>query len=54
VAGGEIVRVKREGDANGSWNYEVVARTNGKEWGFEVAPNGKFVKRHGEKTMARQ
>ncbi len=54
VAGGEIVRVKREGDANGSWNYEVVARTNGKEWGFEVAPNGKFVKKHGEKTMGRQ
>jgi hypothetical protein len=34
--------------------YEVVARTNGKEWGFEVPPNGKFVKKHGEKTMGRQ
>jgi uncharacterized membrane protein YkoI len=54
AAGGEIVRVKREDDADGKWNYEVVARTNGKEWGFEVAPNGKFVKKHGEKTMGRQ
>jgi uncharacterized protein (DUF2147 family) len=54
ATGGEIVQVKREDDANGKWNYEVVARTNGKEWGFEVAPNGKFVKKHGEKTMGRQ
>jgi hypothetical protein len=54
AAGGEIVRVKGEDDANGRWNYEVVARTNGKEWGFEVAPNGKLVKKHGEKTMGRQ
>jgi hypothetical protein len=46
--------VKREDDADGRWNYEVVARTNGKEWGFEVDPNGKFVKKHGEKTMGRQ
>jgi uncharacterized membrane protein YkoI len=54
AAGGEIVQVKREDDADGRWNYEVVARTNGKEWGFEVDPNGKFVKKHGEKTMGRQ
>jgi len=46
--------VKREDDTNGRWNYEVVVRTNGKEWGFEVAPNGRFVKKHGEKTMGRQ
>jgi uncharacterized membrane protein YkoI len=52
AAGGEIVRVKREDDTNGKWNYEVVVRTNGKEWGFEVDPNGKFVKKHGDqKTM---
>jgi uncharacterized membrane protein YkoI len=44
--GGEIVRVKREDDVNGKWNYEVVVRTNGKEWGFEVDPNGKFLKQH--------
>jgi len=25
------------------WNYEVVVRTNGKESGFEVDPNGKFA-----------
>ena len=48
AAGGEIVRVKREDDANGKWNYEVVVRTNGKEWGFEVDPNGKFLKKHTE------
>ena len=46
AAGGEIVRVKREDDANGKWNYEVVVRTNGQEWGFEVDPNGKLLKQH--------
>lgn len=34
AAGGEIVQVKREDDANGKWNYEVVVRTNGKESAF--------------------
>jgi uncharacterized membrane protein YkoI len=48
AAGGEIVQVKREDDTNGKWNYEVVVKTNGKEWGFEVDPNGKFVKQHTE------
>ena len=48
AAGGEIVRVKREDDANGKWNYEIVVRTNGKEWGFEVDPNGKFLRQHTE------
>jgi uncharacterized membrane protein YkoI len=48
AAGGEIVHVKREDDTNGKWNYEVVVKTNGKEWGFEVDPNGKFLKQHGE------
>jgi len=38
--------VKREDDTNGRWNYEVVVRTNGKEWGFEVDPNGKLLKQH--------
>jgi hypothetical protein len=46
ATGGEIVRVKREDDTNGKWNYEVVVRTNGKEWGFEVDPNGKLLKQH--------
>lgn len=46
AAGGEIVRVKREDDSNGRWNYEVIVKSNGKEWGFEVDPNGKFVKQH--------
>jgi uncharacterized membrane protein YkoI len=49
AAGGEIVRVKREDDANGRWNYEVVVRSQGKEWGFEVDPNGKLLKTHGGK-----
>jgi uncharacterized membrane protein YkoI len=46
AAGGEIVRVKREDDANGRWNYEVVVRMNGKKSGFEVNPNGKLLKQH--------
>lgn len=46
ATGGEIVRVKREDDANGKWNYEVVVRMNGKESGFEVDPNGKLLKQH--------
>ena len=49
AAGGEIVRVKREDDADGKWNYEVVVRSQGKEWGFEVDPNGKLLKTHSEK-----
>ncbi|KAF5408893.1 MAG: hypothetical protein Udaeo2_09130 [Candidatus Udaeobacter sp.] len=49
AAGGEIVRVKREDDANGRWNYDVVVRSQGKEWGFEVDPNGKLLRTHGEK-----
>jgi uncharacterized membrane protein YkoI len=48
AAGGEIVRVKREDDTNGKWNYEVFVKTNGKEWQFEVDPSGKFVKKHGQ------
>jgi len=49
AAGGEIVSVKREDDADGRWDYEVVVRAQGKEWGFEVDPNGKLLKTHGEK-----
>jgi len=46
AAGGEIVRVMREDDPDGKWNYEVVLNTNGKESGFEVDPKGRFVKHH--------
>ena len=46
AAGGEVVRIHREDDTNGKWNYEVFVKTNGKEWNFEVDPNGKFVKKH--------
>ena len=48
AAGGKVVRVHREDDTNGKWNYEVTVKTNGKEWKFEVDPKGKFVKKHGE------
>ena len=51
AAGGEIVQVKREDDANGKWNYEVVVRTNGKERGFEIDPNGKLLKKHESKEQ---
>jgi uncharacterized membrane protein YkoI len=44
AAGGEIVKVTREDDSNGKWNYEVWVKTNGKTWQFEVDPNGKVVK----------
>jgi hypothetical protein len=46
AAGGEIVKVLREDDPDGRWNYEVFVKANGKESGFEVGPNGKFVKHH--------
>ena len=46
AAGGKIVRVDREDDKNGKWNYEVVVKTDGKDWGFEVDPNGTFLKKH--------
>ena len=50
AAGGQVVRVQREDDKSGKWNYEVVVKTDGKEWGFEVDPNGKFVKKHSDHT----
>jgi uncharacterized membrane protein YkoI len=48
AAGGDIVRVKREDDVSGKWNYEVIVRSNGREWGFEVDPRGKFVRKQTE------
>ncbi len=48
AAGGNIVKVMREDDPDGKWNYEVFLTTNGKASGFEVDPNGKFLKEHGE------
>lgn len=53
AAGGKIVTVQREDDMDGRWNYEVVVQTNGKEWGFEVDPKGKFVKKHDDHTKTR-
>jgi uncharacterized membrane protein YkoI len=50
AAGGEVVGVKREDDKNGKWNYEATIKKEGKEWCVEVAPDGKFVKKHQEKT----
>jgi uncharacterized membrane protein YkoI len=46
AAGGQVVKVMREDDPDGKWNYEVVAKANGKESKFEVDPNGNFVKQH--------
>jgi len=46
AAGGQIVKVFREDDPDGKWNYEVFVKANGKESGFEVDPNGQFVKNH--------
>jgi uncharacterized membrane protein YkoI len=46
AAGGKIVRLTREDDSDGRWNYEVVVKSEGKELGFEVAPNGDFVRQH--------
>ena len=46
AAGGQIVKVLREDDPDGKWNYEVFVRANGKESGFEIDPNGKFVRDH--------
>ena len=46
AAGGNVVKVMREDDPDGKWNYEVVAKANGKESKFEVDPNGNFVKQH--------
>jgi uncharacterized membrane protein YkoI len=48
AAGGKIVKILREDDPDGRWNYEIFVNANGKESGFEVNPDGKFVKSHGE------
>jgi uncharacterized membrane protein YkoI len=47
AAGGEIVKVEKEND-KGKWNYEVVVKTKGKEWGFEVDKDGKYIGKHDE------
>jgi hypothetical protein len=46
AAARNIVKILREDDPDGKWNYEVFVKANGKESGFEVNPNGKFVKHH--------
>ena len=46
ATGGQIVKVLREDDPDGKWNYEVFVKANGKESVFEVDPNGNFVKQH--------
>lgn len=47
AAGGEIVKVEKEND-KGKWNYEVVVKTKGKDWGFEVDKDGKYLGKHEE------
>ena len=44
--GGKVTKVVREDDPDGKWNYEVFFTANGKQSGFEVDPNGQFVKNH--------
>ena len=46
AAGGQVVKVLREDDPDGKWNYEVFVKASGKESLFEVDPNGNFVKQH--------
>jgi hypothetical protein len=46
AAGGQIVKVMREDDPDGKWNYEVLVKASGKESRFEGDPNGNFVKQH--------
>jgi len=48
AAGGNVVKVKREDDPDGKWKYEVFVTTNGKKSGFEVDPNGTFLREHTE------
>ena len=48
ATGGKVVKVLREDDPDGRWNYEVFVTTNGKQSGFEVDPNGKFLREHSE------
>src|ERR1051325_6562611 len=43
-----FVKVMREDDPDGKWNYEVFVKANGKESGFEIDPKGNFVKEHSE------
>jgi uncharacterized membrane protein YkoI len=49
--GGEIVKVEKEND-KGKWNYEVIVKKNGKEWGFEVDNSGKYIGKHDEAKEA--
>ena len=46
AAGGQVVKVMREDDPDGKWNYEVFVKNGSKESKFEVDPNGSFVKQH--------
>ena len=48
AANGQVVKVVREDDPDGKWNYEVFIKTNGKPSGFEVDPNGKVLREHAE------
>jgi uncharacterized membrane protein YkoI len=46
AAGGQIVKIMREDDPDGKWNYEVFVKASGKETIFEVDKDGNFVKQH--------
>ena len=44
---GKVVKVLREDDPDGKWNYEVFVTSTAKP-AFEVDPNGKFLREHSE------
>ena len=46
AAGGQVVKILREDDPDGKWNYEVFVKADGKDSLFEVDPNGNFIKQH--------
>ncbi len=48
AAGGQVIKVMREDDPDGKWNYEVFVKNGGNDVKFEVDPNGNFVKQHSE------
>ena len=46
AAGGKVIRVEKEDDKDGKWNYEVTMTTDGKKSVIEFNPEGKFLKKH--------
>src|SRR6516164_4638475 len=49
AAGAEVTASKQKDDNICKWNYENTIKKEWKEWCVEVAPDGKFVKKHENK-----